>query len=173
MSPRKKTVVHMPSAAKSKAAAAKSGRNRKTEGHQQIIVDVEVNEVKTEADDGVHNRDIDDVVEKLKSQTQADDSGSGTYIDGDGHKNSISADVDSEMVDSALARVDNSSDADDDQPPPLTDSSGDEDQQPPPLVSDSSDDDKHIQELFLKLAASEKAVIEAYMGNTDKPTTFF
>ena len=166
MSQRKKAEVHMPSAAKSKAAAAKPGRKRKTEGHQQIVVDVEVNEVKTEADDGVHNRDIDDVVEKLKSQTQAEDSGSGTCTDGDGHKNSISADVDSEMVDSALARVDNSSDADDDQPPPLVSDSSD--------VEDvSSDYDKHIQELFLKLAASEKAVIEAYMGNTDKPTTFF
>lgn len=162
----------MPSAAKSKAAAAKPGRKRNTEGHQQIVVDVEVNEVLTQADHGV--------VENLKSQTQAEDSGSGPCTDGDGHKKSISADVDSEMVDSAWARVDNSSDADDDQPPPLTDSSGDEDKQPPPLVSDSSDDedvisdyDKHIQELFLKLAASEKAVIEAYMGNTDKPTTLF
>ena len=164
MSQRKMAEVHMPSAAKSKAAAAKPGRKRNTEGHQQIVVDVEVNEVLTQADHGV--------VENLKSQTQAEDSGSGPCTDGDGHKKSISADVDSEMVDSAWARVDNSSDADDDQPPPLTDSSGDEDQQPP-LVSDSSDDDKHIQELFLKLAASEKAVIEAYMGNTDKPTTLF
>ena len=53
MSQRKKAEVHMPSAAKSKAAAAKPGRKRNTEGHQQIVVDVEVNEVQTQADHGI------------------------------------------------------------------------------------------------------------------------